>query len=139
MHDAPTASASGLTGQSAPCPKSPGSAPVNRNVEITSGAVPVFVMVTARASLRVSMTRSSNDSDSVESVADRLYALGLQYQVMKSKLICAALDSVLREQTLTAEAKKSGKSFDEMIAVAWKSEWRTPASPRAARTTSASR
>jgi len=35
---------------------------------------------------------------------------------MKSKIISTALDSVLREKTLGDEAKKSGKSVDEMIA-----------------------
>jgi protein-disulfide isomerase len=47
---------------------------------------------------------------------DQLAQLETQYQVMKSKIIGAALDSILREKTLTDEAKKSGKSVDEMIA-----------------------
>lgn len=47
---------------------------------------------------------------------DQLAKLETQYQVMKSKIIGAALDSILREKTLTDEAKKSGKSVDEMIA-----------------------
>lgn len=47
---------------------------------------------------------------------DQLAQLETQYQVTKSKIIGAALDSILREKTLTDEAKKSGKSVDEMIA-----------------------
>jgi protein-disulfide isomerase len=47
---------------------------------------------------------------------DQLAQLETQYQVTKSKVISAALDSILREKTLTEEAKKSGKSVDEMIA-----------------------
>ncbi len=47
---------------------------------------------------------------------DRLDQLETQYQIMKNKIVGAALDSILRERTLTEEAKKSGKSVDELIA-----------------------
>jgi protein-disulfide isomerase len=55
-------------------------------------------------------------SDIRERSGDQLAQLETQYQVTKSKIITAALDSILREKTLTDEAKKSGKSVDEMIA-----------------------
>src|SRR5207249_3360933 len=53
VHEAPGPSVSGPTGHSAPWPKSAASGPVMRNVEIVSGASPVFVTVTAWASDRV--------------------------------------------------------------------------------------
>jgi protein-disulfide isomerase len=55
-------------------------------------------------------------SDVRDRMGDQLDGLETQYQVMKSKIISTALDSVLREKTLGDEAKKSGKSVDEMIA-----------------------
>ncbi len=55
-------------------------------------------------------------SDIRDRSGERLAQLETQYQVMRSKIISAALDSILREKTLTDEAKKSGKSVDEMIA-----------------------
>jgi protein-disulfide isomerase len=55
-------------------------------------------------------------SDIRDRSGEQLAQLETQYQVMRSKIISTALDSILREKTLTEEAKKSGKSVDEMIA-----------------------
>jgi protein-disulfide isomerase len=55
-------------------------------------------------------------SDIRDRAGDQLGELETQYQVMKSKIVSAMLDSILRDKTLTAEGKKSGKSVDEMIA-----------------------
>jgi protein-disulfide isomerase len=42
--------------------------------------------------------------------------LEMQYQLMKSKLIGLALDSVIRQRTVVAEAQKQGKTLDQMVA-----------------------
>lgn len=55
-------------------------------------------------------------SDIRDRAGDQLEQVETQYQIMKSKIIGSMLDSILREKTLTAEAKKRGKSVDEMIA-----------------------
>ena len=47
---------------------------------------------------------------------DELDALETQYQLAKSRIIGAALDSIIRDQTVVVEAKKQGKSVDELIA-----------------------
>ena len=47
---------------------------------------------------------------------DQLDQLETQYQLAKSKIIRSSLDSILRDKTLGAEAKKKGKSVDELIA-----------------------
>jgi len=46
----------------------------------------------------------------------QLDVLDMQYQLAKSKIIRTALDSLLRERTLTTEAKATGKSVDELVA-----------------------
>ena len=47
---------------------------------------------------------------------DRLAMLETQYQVAKNRMIGAALDSLIRDRTVVAEAKKRGKSVDELVA-----------------------
>ena len=42
--------------------------------------------------------------------------LETQYQLMRSKIVGTVLDSLIREQTLGAEAKKTGKSIDQLVA-----------------------
>ena len=42
--------------------------------------------------------------------------LETQYQLMRSRIIGTVLDSLIREQTLGAEAKKTGKSIDQLVA-----------------------
>lgn len=47
---------------------------------------------------------------------DQLAKLETQYQLAKSRIIGASLDSLIRDKTVVAEAKKSGKSVDELVA-----------------------
>jgi len=47
---------------------------------------------------------------------DDLDKLETQYQLAKSRIIGAALDSVIRQKTVGEEAQKKGKSIDELIA-----------------------
>jgi protein-disulfide isomerase len=46
---------------------------------------------------------------------DELGQLETQYQLAKSRIVQAALDTILRERTLTAETKRTGKSVEELI------------------------
>ena len=48
--------------------------------------------------------------------ADQLDNLETQYQIAKSKIVKAALDSLIRDRIWDAEARKTGKSFDSLIA-----------------------
>ena len=48
--------------------------------------------------------------------ADQLDNLETQYQIAKSKIIKSALDSLLRDRIWDAEARKTGKSVDSLIA-----------------------
>jgi protein-disulfide isomerase len=48
--------------------------------------------------------------------ADRLDNLETAYQIAKSKIVRSALDSMVRERLLAAEAKKTGKTTDMLIA-----------------------
>jgi protein-disulfide isomerase len=48
---------------------------------------------------------------------DELGQLEAQYQLAKSRIVQAALDTILRERTLTAEVKRSGKSVEELVTV----------------------
>lgn len=47
---------------------------------------------------------------------DDLDKLETQYQLAKSRIIGAALDSIVRQKTLGAEAQKQGKSIDDLVA-----------------------
>ena len=47
---------------------------------------------------------------------DQLAKLETQYQLAKSHIIGASLDSLIRDKTVVAEAKKQGKSVDELVA-----------------------
>jgi protein-disulfide isomerase len=47
---------------------------------------------------------------------DQLEKLETQYQLTKSRIIGASLDSLIRDKTVVAEAKKRGKSVDELVA-----------------------
>ncbi|HSQ31276.1 MAG TPA: thioredoxin domain-containing protein [Gemmatimonadaceae bacterium] len=47
---------------------------------------------------------------------DQLDKLETQYQLAKSRIIGAALDSVIREKTVVAEAQKQGKTVDQLVA-----------------------
>ena len=47
---------------------------------------------------------------------DALDQLETQYQLAKSRIIGGALDSLIRDKTVVAEAKKRGKSVDELVA-----------------------
>src|SRR5215207_3367837 len=47
---------------------------------------------------------------------DRLAMLEAQYRLAKNRMIGAALDSLIRDRTVVAEAKKRGKSVDELVA-----------------------
>jgi protein-disulfide isomerase len=47
--------------------------------------------------------------------ANDLSRVETQYQLIRSQIIEAALDSLIRERTIGAEAKKQGKSFDELV------------------------
>ena len=42
--------------------------------------------------------------------------LETQYQLMRSKIVSSVLDSLIRDKTLGAEAKKKGKTIDELVA-----------------------
>lgn len=55
-------------------------------------------------------------SDIQGRAGDQLEQLEMQYQLAKTKIVGSALDSILREKTVGAEAKKTGKSVDELIA-----------------------
>ena len=68
VHDPPTGTESGLTGQSAACAKSAASSPVMRKVEISSGAVPEFVTRTDSASVLTPTSWAPNDAARVLSV-----------------------------------------------------------------------
>jgi protein-disulfide isomerase len=46
---------------------------------------------------------------------DQLDKLETQYQLAKSRIISAALDSVIRDKTIVAEAQKQGKTVDQLI------------------------
>ena len=46
---------------------------------------------------------------------DELGQLEAQYQLAKSRIVQAALDTLLRERTLTAETKRTGKSVEELV------------------------
>jgi len=48
--------------------------------------------------------------------ADPLDQLETQYQLAKTKIVSSSLDTLLQERLLSAEAKKTGKSIDELIA-----------------------
>jgi predicted DsbA family dithiol-disulfide isomerase len=48
--------------------------------------------------------------------ADPLDQLETQYQLAKARIVGSSLDTLLQERLLTAEAKKTGKSVDELIA-----------------------
>jgi len=48
--------------------------------------------------------------------ADQLDNLETQYQIAKSKIVKAALDSLIRDRIWDAEARKTGKSVDSLIA-----------------------
>jgi protein-disulfide isomerase len=52
--------------------------------------------------------------------------LETQYQLAKSRIVRTALDSILLDKTINAEAKRSGKSVDELIAAEAGSEGLTP-------------
>jgi protein-disulfide isomerase len=47
---------------------------------------------------------------------EQLDQLETQYQLAKNKIVGSALDTILREKTVVAEAQKSGKSVDVLIA-----------------------
>ena len=47
---------------------------------------------------------------------DDLDKLETQYQLTKSRIINTALDSIIRQKTVVAEAQKQGKSVDQLIA-----------------------
>ena len=47
---------------------------------------------------------------------DQLAMLETQYRLAKNRMIGAALDSLIRDRTVVAEAKKRGKSVDELVA-----------------------
>ncbi|HEX7979463.1 MAG TPA: thioredoxin domain-containing protein [Gemmatimonadaceae bacterium] len=49
--------------------------------------------------------------------ADQLDILETQYQLAKSKIVKAALDSLIRDRIWDAEARKTGKSVDSLVAV----------------------
>ena len=55
-------------------------------------------------------------SDVSTRAGDRLAMLETQYRLAKNRLIGAALDSLIRDRTVVAEAKKRGKSVDELVA-----------------------
>jgi hypothetical protein len=46
---------------------------------------------------------------------DDLDRIETQYHLLRSKIVGAALDSILRERTLGAEAKKQGKTEEELV------------------------
>src|SRR5215218_8657596 len=46
---------------------------------------------------------------------DELGQLEGQYQLAKSRIVQAALDTILRERTLSAETKRTGKSVEDLI------------------------
>lgn len=48
--------------------------------------------------------------------ADQLDNLETQYQIAKSRIVKAALDSLIRDRIWDAEARKTGKSVDSLIA-----------------------
>jgi protein-disulfide isomerase len=51
-----------------------------------------------------------------ERAGNQLEMVETQYQTVRSNIIQAALDSILRERVLSAEAKKEGKSLEELVA-----------------------
>jgi len=64
--------------------------------------------------------------DVQQRAGDQLEQLETQYQMAKSKIVRASLDSILQDRTLGAEVKRSGKSMDELIAAEAGSEGLTP-------------
>lgn len=109
---------------------------VPRHVRVAVGLVALGAMAacTKESAAKSEAPRSSAKSDSAPAVlatigdekitlddirarsSDQLELLETQYQLAKSKIIRSSLDSLLHERTLTAEAKKTGKSVDELIA-----------------------
>ena len=57
---------------------------------------------------------------------DQLDQLETQYQLAKSRIVRTALDSILLDKTINAEAKRTGKSVDELIAAEAGAEGLTP-------------
>jgi protein-disulfide isomerase len=55
-------------------------------------------------------------ADLRERAGNTLAMVETQYQTVRSSIIQATLDSILRERVLGAEAKKEGKSLEELIA-----------------------
>ena len=55
-------------------------------------------------------------SDVSSRAGDQLAMLETQYRLAKNRMIGAALDSLIRDRTVVAEAKKRGKSVDELVA-----------------------
>jgi protein-disulfide isomerase len=60
----------------------------------------------AKVTLADVRARAGEDLDKLET----------QYQLMRSKIVSSVLDSLIREKTLGAEAKKAGKSIDQLVA-----------------------
>jgi protein-disulfide isomerase len=55
-------------------------------------------------------------SDLRDRAADQLDNLETQYQLAKSRIVRSSLDTILQERILSAEAKKTGKSVDDLVA-----------------------
>lgn len=56
-----------------------------------------------------------SSSDIRAKAGDDLDKLETQYQLAKNRIVGNALDSLIREKTIVAEAKKQGKTIDELV------------------------
>ena len=65
-------------------------------------------------------------ADVRERAGDELEQLETQYQMAKSRIVRANLDSIVQDRTLGAEVKRTGKSMDELIAAEAGPEGLTP-------------
>jgi len=55
-------------------------------------------------------------ADIHERSGDDLDKIDTQYRLIRSRIITSTLDSILREKTVDAEAKRTGKSVDDLVA-----------------------
>ena len=81
---------------------------------------PVRQQTPAQAAMPEALATVGDEKISMAQVRElaggQLDQLETQYQLAKSKIITAALDSILREKTVIAEAKKQNKSVEDLIA-----------------------
>ena len=89
-------------------------------------AAPVAVSSDPQAVLATVGDEKVTMADVRNRAGDQLDQLETQYQLAKSRIVRTALDSILLDKTINAEAKRTGKSVDELIAAEAGAEGLTP-------------